>query len=203
MINESIKLPQACFEGRISIEQALLRRRSVRNYSSTPLKINEISQILWAAQGLTGASRYRTAPSAGALYPLEVFLSSGNVSELDSGIYRYNPSRHEIAMTLSGDKRPDLCRAGLNQSSLRRAPAVVIFCAIFERVTGHYGQRGIRYVYMEAGHAIQNACLQAIGLGLGSVIIGAFNDDDVRHILGLSPDEQPLLLLPVGRKESI
>ena len=198
-MNKSIKLPPPRYDGTVSIEQALLKRRSVRSYTSGALTISEISQLLWSAQGLTGPARYRTAPSAGALYPLEVYLASGNVVDVDSGIYKYDPRSHEIRMTIPGDKRPDLCRAGLGQSSIRSAPAVMIFCAIFERVTGNYGRRGIQYVYMEAGHAIQNACLQAVSLGLGSVVIGAFNDDEVKHIVKLDGDEQALLLLPVGK----
>lgn len=121
----------------------------------------------------------------------------------DSGIYKYDPHNHEILLTITGDKRPELCRAGLSQGSIRNAAAVMILCAVFERVTGSYGQRGIQYVYMEAGHAIQNASLQAVSLGLGSVVIGAFNDNDVKHIVNLEPDEQPLLLLSVGKHRDV
>jgi SagB-type dehydrogenase family enzyme len=202
-MNKSIKLPQPRYDGKVSIEQALLNRRSVRSYLSEPLTISEVSQLLWSAQGLTGLNRYRTAPSAGALYPLEIYMTAGNVMDVDSGIYKYDPNSHEIVLTIPGDKRPELCRAGLSQGSIRSAPAVMIFCAVFERVTGSYGQRGIQYVYMEAGHAIQNASLQAISLGLGSVVIGAFNDNDVKHIVKLEPDEQPLLLLPVGKHRDV
>ncbi|MEW6672277.1 MAG: SagB/ThcOx family dehydrogenase [Thermodesulfobacteriota bacterium] len=202
-MNIHIKLPQPRHDGKVSVEQALLRRRSVRDYPSDPLTVSEISQLLWSAQGLTGSSRYRTAPSAGALYPLEVFLAAGNVPEVDSGIYRYDPRRHAIVMTIAGDKRLELFRAGLSQGSILSAPAVIIFCAVFERVTGSYGRRGIQYVFMEAGHAVQNACLQAVSLGLGSVVIGAFDDHDVKRMMSLAPDEQPLLLLPVGRNRNV
>ena len=195
---KKITLPEPRYDSKVSIEMTLLKRRSVRSYKTDPLTIAEISQLLWSAQGLT-ASRYRTAPSAGALYPLEVYVAAGNVSGLDAGLYKYYPHNHQIAMTITGDKRPELCRAGLNQGSIRSASAVMIFCAVFERVTGSYGKRGIQYVHMEAGHAIQNACLQAISLGLGSVIIGAFNDDDVKSIMHLEHGEQPLLMLPVGK----
>jgi len=198
-MNNSIRLPQPRYDGKVSIEQALLKRRSVRSYQSGPLAVSEISQLLWSAQGLTGSSRYRTAPSAGSLYPLEVYLAAGSVMDVDSGIYKYDPHSHEIVLTITGDKRPELCRAGLSQGSIRSAPAVMIFCAVFERVTGRYGKRGIQYVYMEAGHAIQNASLQAVALGLGSVVIGAFNDHEVKQILKLESDEEPLLLLPVGK----
>ena len=130
-------------------------------------------------------------------------MAAGNVMDVDSGIYKYDPHSHEIVLTITGDKRPELCRAGLGQGSIRSAAAVMIFCAVFERVTGSYGKRGNQYVYMEAGHAIQNASLQAVALGLGSVVIGAFNDNDVKHILNLEPDEEPLLLLPVGRHKDV
>jgi SagB-type dehydrogenase family enzyme len=193
-------LPEPRYDGNVSIEMALLKRRSIRSYKADPLTIAEISQLLWSAQGLT-ASRYRTAPSAGALYPLEVYVAAGNVSGLglDAGLYKYYPHAHEIAATITGDKRPELCRAGLSQGSIRTASAVMVFCAVFERVTGSYGKRGIQYVHMEAGHAIQNACLQAISLGLGSVVIGAFNDNDVKSVMKLEQGEQPLLMLPVGK----
>jgi len=198
MAIKRIKLPQPRYDSNVSIEHALLKRRSIRSYKADPLILAEISQLLWSAQGLT-SSRYRTAPSAGALYPLEVYIAAGNVTNLDTGIYKYYPRKHEIVNTTTGDKRPELCRAGLNQGSIRRAPVVILFCAVFERVTGSYGKRGIKYVHMEVGHAIENACLQAISLGLGSVVIGAFNDNDVQVIMELEPDEQPLLMLPVGK----
>jgi SagB-type dehydrogenase family enzyme len=193
-----ITLPEPKYDSEVSIELTLLKRRSIRRYKQDSLTLEEVSQLLWSAQGLTG-SRYRTAPSAGALYPLEVYVAAGNVLGLDAGIYKYQPHKHEIVNTDVGDKRQDLFRAGLSQGSIRTAPAVLIFCAVFERVTGSYGKRGEQYVYMEVGHAIENACLQAISLGLGSVVIGAFNDDDVKSVMRLKPGEQPLLMLPIGR----
>ncbi len=197
--SKSIKLPKPQYNGNVSIEQALLKRRSVRSYKSEPLTIVEISQLLWSAQGLTNPRGYRTAPSAGALYPLEVYLVAGNVRDLDAGIYKYQPHKHEIVNTVQGDKRFELCHAALNQGSIRNAPAVIVLCAIFERVTGSYGKRGIQYVHMEVGHAIQNVCLQAISLDLGSVVIGAFNDSHVKNIMNFELVEHPLLLLPVGK----
>jgi len=197
-MNKNIELSQPRHDSNVSIEQALMKRRSVRSYKPDPLTISDISQLLWSAQGLS-SSRYRTAPSAGALYPLEVYIAAGNVIGLDPGMYKYYPHNHQIEITVTEDIRPELCRAGLSQSSIRSAPAVMIFCAVFERVTGSYGRRGIQYVYMEVGHAIQNVCLQAISLGLGSVVIGAFNDAEMKHVMKLDKDEQPLLLLPVGK----
>lgn len=203
LFSKSIKLPKPQYDSNVSIEKALLKRRSVRSYKSEPLTIAEISQLLWAAQGVTKPRGYRTAPSAGALYPLEIYIAAGNVSDFEAGIYKYNPHKHEIANTVKGDKRSELCSAGLRQGSIKSAPAVMVFCAVFERVTGRYGKRGIQYVHMEVGHAIENVCLQAISLGLGSVIIGAFNDNDVKHIMQLEQDEYPLLMLPVGKLKKL
>jgi len=203
LFSKSIKLPKPQYDSNVSIEETLLKRRSIRSYKSEPLAIAEISQLLWSAQGVTNRKGFRTAPSAGALYPLEVYIAAGNVTDLDAGIYKYYPHRHEIVNTVKGDKRSELCRAGLGQSSIKNAPAVMVFCAVFERVTGSYGKRGIQYVHMEVGHAIQNVCLQAISLGLGSVIIGAFNDYDVKEVMNFELDEHPLLILPVGKLKNV
>lgn len=201
-MNASTKLPPPRHDGGVSIERALSDRRSVRSYRPEPLGISEVSQLLWAAQGLTGAQRYRTAPSAGALFPLEIYVAAGAVTDLESGIYRYDPQGHRILLTATGDQRPALCRSALSQGSIRCAPAVLVFCAVFERVTGKYGRRGVQYVHMEAGHAVENACLQAVSLGLGAVVIGAFDDGEVGRIVRLPPAEAPLLLLPVGKPAS-
>jgi len=203
LFSKSIKLPKPQYDSNVSIEETLLKRRSIRSYKSEPLAIAEISQLLWSAQGVTNRKGFRTAPSAGALYPLEVYIAAGNVTDLYAGIYKYYPHRHEIVNTVKGDKRSELCRAGLGQSSIKNAPAVMVFCAVFERVTGSYGKRGIQYVHMEVGHAIQNVCLQAISLGLGSVIIGAFNDYDVKEVMNFELDEHPLLILPVGKLKNV
>lgn len=203
LFSKSIKLPKPQYDSNVSIEETLLKRRSIRSYKSEPLAIAEISQLLWSAQGVTNRKGFRTAPSAGALYPLEVYIAAGNVTDLYAGIYKDYPHRHEIVNTVKGDKRSELCRAGLGQSSIKNAPAVMVFCAVFERVTGSYGKRGIQYVHMEVGHAIQNVCLQAISLGLGSVIIGAFNDYDVKDVMNFELDEHPLLILPVGKLKNV
>ena len=203
LFSKSIKLPKPQYDSNVSIEETLLKRRSIRSYKSEPLAIAEISQLLWSAQGVTNRKGFRTAPSAGALYPLEVYIAAGNVTDLDAGIYKYYPHRHEIVNTVKGDKRSELCRAGLGQSSIKNAPAVMVFCAVFERVTGSYGKRGIQYVHMEVGHAIQNVCLQAVSMGLGSVIIGAFNDYDVKEVMNFELDEHPLLMLPVGKLKNV
>ena len=195
----TIQLPEPRFDGEVSVEHALQMRRSVRLYKNDPLSISDISQILWSAQGITSPRGFRTAPSAGALYPLELYVVAGNIISLPPAIYRYKPDDHLLLKIVSGDRRSELSRAALRQGAIKKAPAVLLFCAVYERMTGKYGQRGIRYVHMEVGHAAQNACLQAIALGLNTVVIGAFRDTEVKKIADLAAEEQPQYFVPVGR----
>lgn len=195
----SIKLPEPNYSGEITLEEALLNRRSIRSYQDKPLSLEQVSQLLWAAQGITDYSRgFRTAPSAGATYPLEVYFLSGKVTGLSAGLYHYIPERHELILILEGDKRQGLFQASLRQTSIIEAAGVLIFTAIYERTTARYGERGIRYVHMEAGHAAQNVYLQAVSIGLGTVTIGAFEEGRVKKVLNLEERENPLYLMPVG-----
>jgi SagB-type dehydrogenase family enzyme len=194
-----LQLPQPRYDSPSSLESALVKRRSVRRYLDEPLTLAEISQLLWAAQGITHSRGFRTAPSAGALYPLELYLAVGEVTDLGEGIYKYDPHGHGLAKIVEGDRRAALCRAALNQGAVKNAPAVIVFCAVYRRITVKYGQRGIRYVFMEVGHSSQNVCLQAASLDLGTVTIGAFDDQQVKNIIGCLPDEEPLYMMPVGR----
>ena len=196
-----IKLPQPRYSSDVSVEEALLKRRSIREYKDEPLTIAEISQILWSAQGITEKRMgFRTAPSAGALYPLEIYIVIGKVKDLVPGVYKYRPEGHDIVLISSGDKRVDLYRISLMQDCIKNAPVVLVISAIFERTTRKYGERGIRYVYMEAGHSAQNVYLQCETLGLGTVVVGAFDDEGVRRVLNLGKGETPLYLIPVGKK---
>jgi len=195
-----VKLPQPRSQGDVSVEAALARRRSVRDYKKEPLGLPDVGQLLWAAQGVTHGAGLRTAPSAGALYPLELYVVSGEIEGLPPGIYKYRPASHDLARTAVGDKRSGLCSVSLNQSAVKNAPAVVVIAAVPERTTRKYWSRGTRYVHMEAGHAAENLCLQAVALDLGSVIIGAFQDDDVKRVLDLPEEEQPMLIIPVGKR---
>lgn len=195
-----ISLPEPRYESDFSVEQSLLERRSTRSYTNEPLKLNEVSQLLWAAQGITNTSGHRTAPSAGALYPLEVYIVVGNVEDLDPGIYHYLPGSHELELIAKGDVRDKLADAALSQSSVREGAVSIVITAIYERTTGKYGERGIRYVHIEVGHAAQNICLQATAMGLGLVTVGAFNDGEVAELLGLAEEEEPLYIIPAGRK---
>jgi SagB-type dehydrogenase family enzyme len=197
--SETIKLPEPKYDSDISIEEALLKRRSVRSYKDSLLTLAEVSQLLWAAQGITSPGGLRTAPSAGALYPIEVYIVAGNVDNLPDGVYNYRPDKHELVGVVKGDKRNELCNAALGQTSVRNAAAVMVFSAVYERTTVKYGDRGIQYVHIETGHAAQNVFLQSVPLELGTVVIGAFYDDAVKKILKMSDREQPLYIMPVGR----
>jgi SagB-type dehydrogenase family enzyme len=195
---QEISLPAPRLSGALSVEQALRTRRSVRAFADAPLTLLEVGQLLWAAQGITQAGN-RTAPSAGALYPLELYVAAGRVEGLTAGVYRYLAAGHRLQRVLTRDVRVELSQAALGQDCVRDAPAVLVFAAVERRTTRKYGARGVRYVHMEVGHAAQNAFLQVTALGLAAVVIGAFDDTAVQESLALPPQESALYLLPVGR----
>ena len=196
----TIQLPEPRLKSEVSLEEALLKRRSVREYANLPLTLEDVSQLLWAAQGITVKWGGRTAPSAGALYPLEVYLVVGNVENLAAGVYKYKPERHELVKVRDDDVRGELAKAALGQSWVKEGAIDIVIAAVYERTTKKYGDRGVRYIHMEAGHAAQNIYLQAVALDLGMVTIGAFYDDRVKDILGMPRNETPLYVIPVGRK---
>jgi SagB-type dehydrogenase family enzyme len=192
---KEIQLPSPLTKGKISLEEAIDRRRSQRSFSSRALTLEEISQLLWAAQGITakkGGFALRSAPSAGALYPMEIYALTKD------GLYHYLPERHVLEVLGEGDLRNDLAGASLGQSSVSEAALAIVICAVYERATTRYGERGKRYAEMEAGHIAQNIHLQAVALGLGSVPIGAFNDEQLKGILKLPQEHVPLYIIPVG-----
>lgn len=197
---KSTILPEIVISGETSLPQLLRQRRSVREYQEVSLNLSEMGQLLWAAQGITHPQGLRTAPSAGALYPLELYVVVGDVEGLTPGIYHYDPSEHQLTLTASGDQRKRLARAALGQSWIRDAAAVVVFTAIYKRTTRKYGRRGERYVHIEVGHSGQNLYLQAEALGLGTVVVGAFDDEEVAAVLRIPTDVKPLILMPVGKK---
>lgn len=193
------KLPKPQLQGNFSLEAALSERRSIRSFQKTSTSLDILGQLLWAAQGVTSHENFRTTPSAGALYPINVYAAVGNVNGLEQGVYKYRPLTHDLVETGNVDKRDALCRAALVQTAIRQAPVVIVLTANFEKTTVKYGRRGFRYVLMEAGHAAQNICLQATALRLGSVVIGAFSDAKVSRIMGLDRGDTPLYLLPQGK----
>lgn len=177
------------------------RADRIRRFTPDPITLIEASQLLWAAQGVTDQKRgLRSAPSAGALYPLEIYMAAGNVEGLIPGAYKYLPHSHELLPILTIDAREGLfCRAALSQPVIAKAPASLVIAAVYERVTVKYGQRGIQYVHMEAGHSGQNILLVAAAMGLGAVVVGAFDDAAVAKALSMDADEIPLIIIPVGR----
>jgi SagB-type dehydrogenase family enzyme len=186
-------LPPPVRSSGVALEEALSNRRSMREYADEPLTTAELGQLLWAAQGITNERGFRTAPSAGALYPLEVYLLTAE------GVFHYEPQHHRLRLMSQDDARPALYQAALQQDPVRKASAVFVVAAVYARTVQKYGEeRSPRYVHMEAGHAAQNLLLQATALGLGSVPIGAFHDQQVQKALGLPADHQPLYLIPVG-----
>ncbi len=189
----AIPLPSPVLASTKSLEEVLAQRRSVREFKDQPLTTAQLGQLLWAAQGITHDRGYRTAPSAGALYPLELYVAT------PEGVFRYDPGQHQLLSTSPDDARANLYQVALRQEPVRQAPAVFIVAAVFQRTAEKYGQeRSPRYVHLEAGHAAQNLLLQAVALGLGAVPIGAFHDEDVQRVLGLPTDQEPLYLIPVG-----
>lgn len=196
-----VNLPEPMLKGKVSVEEAISERRSIREYKDAPLTLSELGQLLWAAQGITLPSKgFRSAPSAGATYPLELYVSvkEGGVEGLSAGIYHYDPFTHSLMLHKEGDFSLEISRAALGQQWVREAPVCIVITADFSRTTSRYGMRGERYVYMEAGHVGQNIYLQATALGLGTVAVGAFYDDQLKSIIGCSED--PIYLFPVGRR---
>lgn len=196
----NISLPQLDNAGNHPLVQLFQQRRSVREYKNGKVTLDQIAQLLWAAQGITHPQGFRTAPSAGALYPLELYLVAGHVDGLKTGVFRYQVKTHQLEFLGNKDVRKTLAHAALGQSWIKEAAAVVVFTAEYERTTRKYGKRGVRYVHMEVGHAAQNLFLQAEALGLGTVTVGAFSDDEVTEVLQLPSQFKPLLLMPVGIK---
>ncbi|MGB2705551.1 MAG: SagB/ThcOx family dehydrogenase [Candidatus Omnitrophota bacterium] len=192
---KTIKLPRPKLKSDISLEETITKRRSVRSYSRRELTLNQIGQLLWACQGITDSRPLRAAPSAGACYPLEVYIAK------EDGLYRYVPEGHLIEKKSDSDLRKELAQASWGQRFVEEAPVNIIICAVYERVTSRYGKRGIRYTDIEVGHAAENVHLEAVSLGLSSCPVGAFNDKAVSKILDLPDGEKPVYIIPVGYAE--
>ena len=200
----SIPLPKPSSDGKLSLEKAIKGRRTLREFKDRVLSLNHLSQLLWAAQGMTDPIEMKRAvPSAGALYPLDIYVIVGEkgVKGMETGVYHYLPRTHEILPIAKGDLRKEVASASLRQTWMTQAPIIFIITAEYKRNTWKYGERGIRYALIEVGHAGQNLFLQAEALGLGAGIVGAFNDLEVSKVAGLPPKHEPLLIMPVGYKK--
>ena len=202
-----VELPLPSLDGVVSVERALANRRSVREYTGDPLGLSELSQVLWAAYGVSEVNYgFKTTPSAGATYPLEIYavayprgvmLPDG--SYMEPGSYKYDPHTHTLTMVKRGDLSRELYEAGLRQDWILSARACIVITAVYTRTTRRYGERGVRYVHIEVGHAAQNIYLQATALGLATVAIGAFHDERVREIIGAPPEEHVLYMMPLAK----
>jgi len=195
---DPIPLPPPAVTGTVPLEAVLAARRSVRYFSRRPLLLAELGQLLWAGQGVSDRSGLRTAPSAGARYPVELSAVVGGLEGLAPGVYRYWPQGHALSLTAAGDRRAALAAAALGQSWVQDAPVSIAISAAYERTTGRYGERGVRYVHMDVAAAGENILLQAVALGLGAVMVGAFRDEAAHLTLALPPAERLLLLIPIG-----
>ncbi len=200
--NTALKRPEMTdnrpgHKGNISVEEAIASRRSERSFIDRTLTKDQLMQLMWAGQGITGDGK-RAAPSAGATYPLEIYAVAGKVEGLEPGVYRYIPEDHSLANHLSKDVRKEVAKASLNQNFIADAPLVIVIAAEYERTTKRYGERGIRYVHIEVGHVGQNIYLQAESIGLGTVAVGAFNDSELSKALALPEEHAPLYVMPVG-----
>ena len=190
---KTVKLPEPKFSGKMSVEEAILRRRSERSFYPNELTMEQISQLLWAGQGITERTwGFRTAPSSGSLYPLYMYIVKKD------GIFKYVPDGHKLIQISNEDRRQSLVRASLGQGYIGEAPLVIIVAGNFRIVEAKYGQRAYRYLNMEIGHVAENIHLQAVALGLGSVPIGAFWDDVVAKVLELPDTQDPFYIIPVG-----
>ncbi|MFC1539575.1 SagB/ThcOx family dehydrogenase [Candidatus Latescibacterota bacterium] len=209
--NENIiKLPSPMHDSKTSLEQTLKNRRSIRSYKEDPLLISEIAQIMWAAQGITEKIKnppsswpeklewkggFRTTPSAGALYPLDIYVVACTVKDLSEGVYKYIPQDHSLVRIIKGDKRDELSKLDY----VRQAAAIVVIAGVYERTSIKYGDRAKRFVHIEVGHVGQNISLQSVSLGIGTVVVGAFEDKDLQKALNLPENEIPFVIMPLGR----
>jgi len=204
---DPIELSEPETAGSTSVERAIATRESRRSFARTPVELEDVAQLLWAAQGVThqrDGVEMRAAPSAGATYPLVVFLASSatGVDELEAGLYRYQPGDHALELERERAVHDDLVRAAMGQEVVREAPATIVLTADYDRTRGQYPEHGDRYVHMEAGHVAENVHLVGESRGLGSCPVGAFVDDDVTDALDLPAPLEPLYLLPFGNRSS-
>jgi len=197
---KTFSLPPAALDGKISLEKAMQKRRTVRELGRGRISLNQISQILWAAQGITNSEGFRTSPSAGALFPLEVRIVNGNVQGIPAGTFRYSPEKNELVQESDTDIRRELAIAALDQAWINENSVLVVISAVVARCSIKYGERGLRYCFLEAGHAAQNILLQAAAMDLETGLVGAFDDSLVQKLINMETGEQPIYLIPIGAK---
>lgn len=199
-----MQLPDPKTDGDVSLEMTIHQRRTIRSFNSKALTLTQLSQLLWSAQGITGTGGFkRAAPSAGALYPMDIYGVVGRdcIEKLDAGVYLYEPANHSISLVKEGDFRRDIATASLSQMWMAHAPLTLVITAEYSRITVKYRQRGIRYAMIEAGHIGQNIFLQSQAMGLEAGIVGAFEDQKIIQVMGIKGTYEPLLLMPVGYKK--
>ena len=189
--------------GNVNVEMAIKQRRTVRSFADEPLTVDQLSQLLWAAQGVTDdGGLKRAAPSGGALYPIDVYAVAGKtgVQGLDCGVYHYDPPRHSIRRILDKDARERVAKAAFGQMWMATAPLMLVLTAEYRRITVKYGGRGKRYAMIEVGHIGQNLFLQCEALGLVAGIVGAFDDRKVARGINAKRNHEPLIIMPIGWK---
>jgi SagB-type dehydrogenase family enzyme len=196
----AVVLPPPVRDGSVSLEAAIGRRRSIREYASDSLTLGEVSQLLWAAQGVTHPDGYRTVASAGALFPLELYVIVGRVDDLSEGVYRYVPSDHCLTQIAAGDRWGRLWSTVLANRQVKESAAVLGVTASYDRMKSRYAERAARYVHIEVGHVVQNVYLQSTALELAAVVVGSFVDSEVKTIIGCAETEHPMVLMPVGKR---
>jgi SagB-type dehydrogenase family enzyme len=199
---EALKLPPPAKKGGMSLAETLNLRRTVRHFAWRSLDLAQVSQLLWEADGTSDSRGHRTSPSAGATYPLDLYLLVGEhgVKDISAGIYHYLVAEHALAPLAPGDGRAAVARASQHQTWMTEAPVMVVITGEYRRCAARYGERGVRYTHMEAGNVSQNLFLAAEALGLGAGIVGAFEDKALAQVLKLPPAHEPLLVMPVGYK---
>ncbi len=196
-----MKLPPVKMEGTVAVEQAIKQRRTDRSFMPRMLHLDQVAKLLWSAQGVTDSSGFkRAAPSAGALYPMDIYTVVGqdSVEQIKAGVYHYEPEKHTLSRVTTQDRRDGVAKAALSQMWMAKAPLNLVITAEYSRVAGKYGNRGLRYAMIEAGHIGQNLFLQAEALGLKAGIVGAFHDKELIDVMKTPRSHEPLLIMPVG-----
>ncbi|MCX7820808.1 MAG: SagB/ThcOx family dehydrogenase [Brevinematales bacterium] len=184
------------------LEKIIQNRRSIRDYSDKPISLKELSYILWAAQGITSKEGFRTTPSAGALYPVEIYIVVNKVEKLETGIYKFNPQKKSLLKISTKNIITNIYEAALRQDCIIKAPAIIAIGAVFDRVTAKYGARGTNYTYIEVGCVAQNIHLMVENLNLGTVVVGAFYDTEIKKLLEMQKNETPIILMPIGHRKT-